>query len=242
MQISLSGLCSTECLSVSPVYSSKVVHALYLTSEGPCFQRTKYLFEARCPRCYATDASMYHEQLLCRSSTQINMHQSVVHELSRKITLASIRLKGGSGCALNTVKDRRMGNMIERGGLRDGTAVPQAVGNMRARSADQDRLAASKSEARGRRHYARPGHVSSDEPNSKLATLPVEGVGHLGRYSRDLLHLGEASIVGGMDGSPWAKKGVRDKGLFNITSMTSQVAIPRRTQAFAKFKWRFERL
>ena len=53
-------------------------------------------------------------------------------------------------------------------------ADPQAVGHMRAGSANRDGLATSKSEARKRSHYARPGQVSFDERSYKLATLAVE--------------------------------------------------------------------
>ena len=66
--------------------------------------------------------------------------------------------------------------VIERGGLRDATAAeyrnkailldvtyadPQAVGHMRAGSANRDGLVASKSEARKRSHYARRGKCPS---------------------------------------------------------------------------------
>ena len=71
--------------------------------------------------------------------------------------------------------------VIEKGGLRDATASEyrnktilldvtyadaQAVGLMRSGSADREGLAASKSEARKRSHYARPGQASFDERSS----------------------------------------------------------------------------
>ena len=51
---------------------------------------------------------------------------------------------------------------------------PQTVGHMRAGSTDQDGLAASKSEARKRSHYVRPGQVSFDECSYKIAAFAVE--------------------------------------------------------------------
>ena len=74
--------------------------------------------------------------------------------------------------------------VIERGGLRDATVAEyrnKEVGRMRAGSANRDGLAASKSEARKRSHYARPGQVSFDERSYKLATLAVESFGRLGK-------------------------------------------------------------
>ena len=86
--------------------------------------------------------------------------------------------------------------VIEKGGLRDATASEyrkkailldvryadaQAVGHMRAGSADRDGLAASKSEVRKRSHHARPGQVSFDERSYRLATRAVESFGRLGK-------------------------------------------------------------
>lgn len=58
-------------------------------------------------------------------------------------------------------------------------ADPHAVDHMRAGSTDRDGLAASKSEARRRIDYARPGQVSFDERNYKLPTLAVDSFGRL---------------------------------------------------------------
>ena len=84
----------------------------------------------------------------------------------------SIRHQVENGAPFNAEMDLRMDLVIERGGLRDATAAEyrnkailldvtyvdsQAVGHMRAGSANRDELAASKSEARKRSHYARPG-------------------------------------------------------------------------------------
>ena len=137
--------------------------------------------------------------------------------------------------------------VIKKGGLRDTTtaeyrnkailldvtyADPQAVGHMRASSADRDGLAASKSEAHKRRHYARPGQVSFDERNYKLVTLAAESFGRLGKEGSDLIDQMAASIVGGTDGSSLGRKGVCKERLFRIISVTTQVAISRRVHRY----------
>ena len=137
--------------------------------------------------------------------------------------------------------------VIERGGSRDATASeyrnkgilldvtyadPQAAGHMRAGSANQDGLAASKSEARKRTHYARPGQVSFDERSCKLATLAVESFGRLDKEGSDLIDQVAASVVGGMDGSSLAREGVCKERLPQIISVTTQVAISRRVHRY----------
>ena len=92
--------------------------------------------------------------------------------------------------------------------------VPQTVGHMRAGSADQEVLAASKSEARKRSHYAWPGQVSFDERRYKLATLALESVGRPGKEGSDLIDQVAASIVGGTDGSPLSRKGFCKERIF----------------------------
>ena len=101
------------------------------------------------------------------------------------------------------------------------------MGYTRAGSANRDGLAASKSEALKRSHYARPGQVSFDERSYKLATL-VESFGRLGKEGSDLIDQMAASIVGGTDASSLARKGVCKELLFQTISVTTQVAISRR--------------
>ena len=84
----------------------------------------------------------------------------------------------------------------------------QAVEHMRAGSADGDGLAASKSEARKRSHYARPGQVSFDKRSYKLTTLAVESFGRLCKEVSDLADQVAANIVGGTNESSLARKGV----------------------------------
>ena len=76
-----------------------------------------------------------------------------------------------------------------------------------------------------RRHYARPGQVSFDERNYKLATLEVESFGRLGKKGSDLIDQVTASIVGATDASSLAWKGMCNERLFQTISVTSQVAI-----------------
>lgn len=52
-------------------------------------------------------------------------------------------------------------------------------------SADQDGLAAPKSETRERSPYARSGQVSFNERICKLATLAMESFGRLGKRGSD---------------------------------------------------------
>ena len=83
----------------------------------------------------------------------------------------------------------------------------------------------TKSEARKRSHYTRPGQVSFDERSYKPATHAVESFGRLGKEGSDLIDQMAASIVGGTDGSSLATKGICKERLFQIISVTTQVAL-----------------
>ena len=137
--------------------------------------------------------------------------------------------------------------VIEAGGLRDAMASEhrdksilldvtyadaQTGAHMRAGSADRNGSEASTSEARKRNHYARPGQVSFDERSYKLAILAVESFGRLGKEGSDLI---AASIVGETDASSPARKGVCKERLFQIISVTTQVAISRRSHRYRLF-------
>ena len=178
------------------VDSSRVIPASEFVSAGRRFLGMEEFLATRCPCCGATDANTRHARLCHRSGAQVNEHQPLVHALSRTFKRKSIRHQVESGTPFNADRDLRIDMVIEKGGLGDATASeyrnktilldityadPQAVGHMRAGSADRDGLAASKSEARKRRHYARPGQVSFDERSYKLATLAVESFGRLGK-------------------------------------------------------------
>ena len=145
-----------------------------------------------------------------------------------------------SGALFNADMDLRMDMVIEKRGFRDATASeysnkaipldvtyadPPAVGHMRAGSADRDGLATSKSEARKRSHYARPGHVFFDERGYTLATLTVESFGRLVKEGRNLIDQVAASIVGGTDGMSPARKGVSKERLLQLSQVITQVAI-----------------
>ena len=93
----------------------------------------------------------------------------------------------------------------------------QAQVHLRGGSADHDGSAASTSEARQRQHYARPGHVSFDERNHKLATLAVESFGRLGAEGSKFVDQLAASVVGGRDGGSMARKGVVKDRLLQIS-------------------------
>ena len=154
----------------------------------------------------------------------------------------SIRHQVESRLPFHANRDFRMDIVIDAGGLRDATASeyrdklmldvthadPQGGVHMRAGNADRSGSAASTSEARKRNHYARPGQVSFDERSYKLATLAVESFWCLGEEGSDLINQVAASIVGGTDPSSLARKGVCKERLFQIISVTTQVAISRR--------------
>ena len=106
------------------------------------------------------------------------------------------------------------------------------MGHVRAGSANRDGLAASKSEARKRGHYARPRQVFFDERSYKVATLAVNSFGRLGKEGSDLIDQMAASIVRGTDGSYLARKGVCKERLFQIISVTTQAAISRRVHRY----------
>ena len=140
-----------------------------------------------------------------------------------------------------------MDMIIERGGFRDATpseyrkkailfdvtyADPQAMGHMREGSADRDGLAASKSEARQRNHYVRPGEFSFDKRSYRLATLAVESFGHLGKEGSDPIDQVTASTVGATDGASLARKGVCKECILQIISMTTPVAFSRRVHQY----------
>ena len=74
--------------------------------------------------------------------------------------------------------------------------------------------------------------MSFDERIYKLATLAVESFGRLRKQGSDLIDQMAAIIVGGTDGSSLARKGVCKERLFQIVSVTTQVAISRRVHRY----------
>ena len=109
---------------------------------------------------------------------------------------------------------------------------PQSGIEMRTGSVDRDGSAASTPEARKRSHCAHPGQVSFDERSCKLATLAVESFRRPGKEGSDLIGQIAATIVGGTDGSSLTQRGVCKKRLFQIISVTAQVAILRRVHRY----------
>ena len=210
---------------------------------GKRFLEVEESLAARCPCCGEAEAITRHARLCHRSGAQVNQHQPLVHAHSRTLKSMSIRHQVESGSPFHANRDLCMDIAIEAGGLRDATASeyrdksilldvtyedPQAGVHMRAGSADRNGSAASTSEARKRNHYAPPGQGSFDERSYKLATLAVESFGYLGKEGSDLIDQVAASIVGGTDASSLARKGVRKERLFQLISVTAQVAILRR--------------
>ena len=202
---------------------------------------------ATCPCCEATYVNTRHACTFHRAGAQVNQHQPLVHALSRIFKRMPIHQQVESGAPVNAGRNLRMDIVIEKGGLRDPTsseyrnkairldfthADPQARVYMRDGSSDRDGSAASTSEARKRNYYARVGQASFDERNHKLITLAVESFGRLGKEGSELIDQLAASVVGGTDGGSLSRKGVWKEYLFQIISVTTQVAISRRVHRY----------
>ena len=239
-QRSISGSGATAFLRARPVDSARTIPASEFVTAGKRFLGVEEFLAARCPCCGEAEVNTRHARLCHRSGAQVNLHQPLsARGLSRTLESMSIRHQVESGAPLHADKGLRMDIVIEAGGLRDATASeyrdklilldityadPQAGVHMLAGSADRNGSAASTPEARKRNHYARPGQVSFDERSYKLATLAVESFGRLGEEGSDLIDQVPASIVGGTDASSLARKGVCKERLFQIISVTTQVA------------------
>ena len=74
--------------------------------------------------------------------------------------------------------------------------------------------------------------MSFDERSCKLATLAVESFGRLEKEGSDLIDQVAASIVGGSEGSSQTWNGIYKECLFQIISVTTQVAISRRVNRY----------
>ena len=103
---------------------------------------------------------------------------------------------------------------------------------MRVGSADRDGSATSTSEARKRNHYARLGQGSFKERSHKLVTRAVKNFGRLGKEGSEFSDQLAASIVGGADGEFFPRKGVCKEHLFQVISVTTQIAVLRRVRQY----------
>ena len=74
--------------------------------------------------------------------------------------------------------------------------------------------------------------MSYDDRSYILVTLAVESFGRLGMEGSELIDQLAASIVGGTDGGSLSRKGVCKEHLFQIISVTTQVAISRRVHRY----------
>ena len=84
---------------------------------------------------------------------------------------------------------------------------PQAQVHLRRSSTDHDGSAVPTSEARKRKFFARPGHVSFNERSQTPATLKVESYGRHGVIGSNSIDHLAASVVGGWDGGSMTTKG-----------------------------------
>ena len=246
-QRSQSGSGATAFLRARPVDSAGNIPASEFVTAGKRFLGIEEFLAARCQCCGEAEVNTRHGRLCHRSGEQVNQHQPLVHAPSRTLKSMSIRHQVESGAPFHADRDLRTDIVIEAGGLRDATASeyrdksilfdvtyadPQAGVHMREGSADRNGLAASTSEARNRNHYGCPGQASFDERSYKLATLAVERFGRLGKEGSDVIDQVAASIVEGTDASSRVRKGVCKERLFQIISVTTQVAISRRAHRY----------
>ena len=232
---------ATAFLRARPVDSTRTIPASEFVTAGKRFLGIEEFLAARCPCCGEAEVNTRHARLCHRSGVQVNQHQPLVHALSSTLKSMSIRHQVESGAPFHANRDLRMDIVIEAYGLRDATAseyrdksilLDVKYADQREGSADRNGSAASTAEARKRNHYARPEQVSFDERSYKLATLAVESFGRLGKKGSDLIDQVVASIVGGTDASSRARKGVCKERLFQIISVTTQVAISRRVHRY----------
>ena len=95
---------------------------------------------------------------------------------------------------------------------------------------------ASKSEARKRSHYARPGQAPFDERSYELATpsrWKSLGASGMKAATQSIDQAAAITIVGGTDGSSLARKGVCKEHILQMISVTTQVAISRHRHQLA---------
>ena len=132
-----------------------------------------------------------------------------------------------------------MGIVIRRGAMRDASssvyrtkgilldvthADSQAQVHLRGGSATIDGSAAQASEARKRRHYARPGHVSFDERSFKLTTFAMESFGRLGEEGYKFINEIATHAAGGRNGVNMNRRGIIKERILQVVSVATQVA------------------
>lgn len=113
-----------------------------------------------------------------------------------------VRRQVESSPPVNANRGLRMDIVVEREGLRHGTAShfrhklilvaftiadPHAAAYLRAGSADPDGSAASNSDTRKRNHYAGPGGAFFDDLSHKLVTFGMGTFGRIGREGGGLI-------------------------------------------------------
>ena len=192
------------------------------------------------PICGAADVNTRHALLCHRAGARVNQRQPLIYATSRFLKRMSVRQQVESSALFHTNRDLRVDIVIEGGGLRSASASdfrhtrilidvawagPQSGVHLRVGSADQDRPAASTSEARKRNYYAGVGHVSFDERSHKLISLAVENVGRIEREGSEFIDQLATSVDGGRDGKAMAKKGICKGRHLQIVPVASQIAI-----------------
>ena len=137
----------------------------------------------RCPSCGAVDVDARNAHICPRCGAQVIQHQPLLHATSRTLKRPRISHQVENRRTVHCGKELRIYIVITIRSLRDAPnrvyrdksillnvthAYPHAQVHLRGGSADDDGSAALTSEARKRKHYACPGHVSFDERSQKL--------------------------------------------------------------------------
>jgi len=203
-----------------------------------------------CPRCHPRGHSpinTQHARTCPRDGQQVNQHEPLKRALSSVLNSLSIKHDLESGAPFTTERNLSMDIVVRRGALRDASspeyrnkgilldvthADPQAQVHLRGGSATNDGTAAQTSEARKRRHYARPGHVSFDERSFKLVTFAVESFGRLGEEGYEFIDQIATHAVGGRNGGNMSRRGIVKERILQVVSVATQVAISRRVHRY----------
>ncbi len=203
-----------------------------------------------CPRCHHNGNSpinTQHARTCPRDGQQVNQHEPLKHAISSVLNSLSVQHELESGAPFTTERNLSMDIVVRRGALRDASspayrnkgilldvthADPQAQVHLRGGSATNDGKAAQTSEARKRRHYARPGHVSFDERSFKLTTFAVESFGRLGEEGYKFIDELATHAAGGRNGPNMCRRGIIKERILQVVSVATQVAISRRVHRY----------
>ena len=165
----------------------------------------------KCPCCNAVDVDYRHARIYPRSAAQVDQLQPILHAISCTLKRTGVPHAVESGVPFKVDRNLRVDVVEARGGLRDAPdrecreasilmgvthADPQAHVHLRGGGAIHDAPASSTFEARKRKLYARPEHVSFDKQINHRATFGMKNVGRLGGEGVICIAQLAASVVG----------------------------------------------